>query len=63
MQTDHFDWGYRLSFLYGENYRYTNSYGLGSYQFNGHNNLYGWDTPMEYADFYFPRPFNAAIMA
>jgi hypothetical protein len=61
VQTDHFDWGLRLSFLWGENYRYTNSYGLGSYQFNGHNNIYGWDTPMEYVDLYWPKPFKALI--
>jgi hypothetical protein len=61
VQTDHFDWGFRLSFLYGENYRYTNSYGLGSYQFNGHNNIYGWDVPMEYTDLYWPKPFNGLV--
>jgi hypothetical protein len=61
VQTENFDWGFRLSFLYGENYRYTNSYGLGSYQFNGHNYIYGWDVPMEYVDLYWPRPVNYAI--
>jgi Putative beta-barrel porin-2, OmpL-like. bbp2 len=61
VQTTNFDWGFRLSYLYGENYRYTNSYGLGSYQFNGHNYIYGWDVPMEYLDLYWPRPFNYTI--
>jgi len=61
VQTDGFDWGLRLSFLYGENYRYTNSYGIGSYQFNGHNNIYGWDVPMEYVDLYWPKPFNSLV--
>jgi hypothetical protein len=32
VQTDHVDWGFRLSALYGENYRYTLSYGIGTYQ-------------------------------
>jgi hypothetical protein len=54
VQQDHFDWGERLSFLWGLDYRYTNSYGLGSYQFNGDNAVYGWDAPMEYVDFYWP---------
>ncbi|MBV8189185.1 MAG: outer membrane beta-barrel protein, partial [Alphaproteobacteria bacterium] len=54
VQKEHFDWGFRLSALYGENYRYTNSYGLESWQFNGRNNVTGYDFPMVYADFYFP---------
>ena len=29
VQKDHIDWGLRLSAIYGENYRYTTSYGLG----------------------------------
>ena len=61
VQTDHFDWGGRLSFLWGENYRYTNSYGVGSYQFNGQNAIYGWDPVMEYVDLYWPKPFGGAI--
>jgi Putative beta-barrel porin-2, OmpL-like. bbp2 len=61
VQTDHFDWGFRLSGLYGENYRYTNSYGIASYQFNGKNNIYGYDPVMEYADLYWPQPFNHLV--
>ncbi len=30
VQTDHIDWGFRFSAIYGENYRYTTSYGLAS---------------------------------
>ena len=55
VQKDHVDWGFRLSALYGENYRYTNSYGLASYQFNGSNNVSGYDFPMLYADIYIPQ--------
>ena len=55
VQTDHFDWGMRLSTIYGENYRYTNSYGIASYQFNKRNDLYGYDFPMEYVDLYWPQ--------
>jgi len=57
VQKDHVDWGFRLSALYGENYRYTNSYGLESWQFNGNNNVYGYDFPMLYADLYIPQVF------
>ena len=62
VQNDHFDWGMRLSMLYGENYRYTNSFGIASYQFNGKNNIYGYDPVMEYVDLYWPgSKFNNAI--
>jgi Putative beta-barrel porin-2, OmpL-like. bbp2 len=54
VQTDHLDWGFRLSGIYGENYRYTTSYGLGSYQLLGHNLTNGWDLPMEYVELYDP---------
>lgn len=55
VQKDHIDWGFRLSALYGENYRYTNSYGLMSWQFNGQNNINGFDFPMVYGDLYIPQ--------
>ena len=55
VQKDHIDWGFRLSALYGENYRYTNSYGLASWQFNGSNNVTGYDFPMVYGDVYIPQ--------
>jgi hypothetical protein len=61
VQTDHFDWGMRLSALWGQNYRYTNSFGIASYQFNGKNNIYGYDFPMEYVDLYWPQPFNHLV--
>jgi hypothetical protein len=54
VQNDHFDWGFRLSGLYGVDYRYTTSFGLGSYQLIGHNFVNGWDLPMMYVDLYFP---------
>jgi hypothetical protein len=54
VQTDHIDWGMRMSFLYGENYRYTNSYGIASYQFNKQNAINGYDFPMMYADVFVP---------
>jgi len=54
VQKDHNDWGFRISAIYGSDYRYTTSYGLGSYQLLGRNNANGWDLPMLYADWYTP---------
>ena len=53
-QNDHFDWGFRLSGLYGVDYRYTTAYSLFSYQLLNHNNVNGFDFPMVYTDLYFP---------
>jgi len=64
-QTDHIDWGFRISAVYGLDYRYMISLGLWSNQLwkhtpgvlgNGGNpgNYYGFDTPMVYYDLYFP---------
>lgn len=53
-QNDHFDWGFRLSGLYGVDYRYTTAYSLFSYQLLNHNNVNGFDFPMLYVDLYFP---------
>jgi hypothetical protein len=55
VQTDHIDWGFRLSAIYGENYRYTMSYGLASYQYTKYNNQYGYDFPMLYGEVYIPQ--------
>ncbi len=55
VQTDHIDWGFRVSGLYGQDYRYTNSYGIASWQFNGQNLENGYDFPMVYGDIYIPK--------
>jgi hypothetical protein len=55
VQTDHVDWGFRLSAIYGENYRYTTAYGLASYQLLGHNLTNGYDFPMVYGELYIPQ--------
>jgi len=55
VQTDHVDWGLRLSAIYGENYRYTTSYGLASYQLLKKNDVYGYDFPMLYGELYIPQ--------
>jgi hypothetical protein len=54
VQLDHVDWGFRVSGLYGENYRYTTAYGLWSQQLLNHNLVYGVDMPMVYTDIYVP---------
>jgi hypothetical protein len=55
VQSDHVDWGFRLSAIYGENYRYTTAYGLASYQLLNHNLVNGYDFPMEYGEVFFPQ--------
>ncbi len=53
VQNDHFDWGFRASFLYGVDGRYTTAYGLFSDQlFHNATNIF--DMPMMYLDLYYP---------
>jgi putative OmpL-like beta-barrel porin-2 len=56
-QTDHIDWGFRVSGVYGLDYRFMISRGLFSDQLLKHNNYYGFDMPMVYVDLYFPQVF------
>ena len=62
VQTDHFDWGFRLTNLYGFDYRFTTAEGYFSQQLlnnpkpNGTiGNVYGYDPVMAYVDLYFPK--------
>ena len=55
VQTDHIDWGLRLSAIYGENYRYTTSYGIASYQLLKDNKVNGYDFPMLYGEVFIPQ--------
>jgi Putative beta-barrel porin-2, OmpL-like. bbp2 len=56
VQKDHIDWGFRLTSLYGLDYRYTTAKGVFSQQLLSHGagNTYGFDEVMYYADIYFP---------
>jgi putative OmpL-like beta-barrel porin-2/carboxypeptidase family protein len=54
IQTDHFDWGFRFTNIYGMDYRFTTSKGIFSNQLIGENNKYGYDPVMAYIDLYFP---------
>ena len=54
VQTDHFDWGFRFTNLYGLDYRYTTAKGIFSQQLLSNNNVYGYDPVMYYVDLYVP---------
>ena len=54
-QTDHMDWGFRLSQVYGLDYRYMISRGWGSDQLLKHDAFYGTDNPMMYFNWYIPK--------
>jgi hypothetical protein len=56
-QTNHIDWGFRISGVYGLDYRFMISRGLFSDQLLKHNNYYGFDMPMLYIDLYVPYIF------
>jgi len=54
VQTDHIDWGFRLTPMYGIDYRWTTSQGWFSGQLLNHNYLYGFDPVEAYALLYIP---------
>ena len=55
VQTDHIDWGFRLSNVYGLDYRYTVAKGWFSDQYFKKNNAYGYDPVEAYAMVYIPK--------
>jgi hypothetical protein len=54
VQTDHIDWGFRSTLIYGIDYRYMTAGGWFSNQLLQHNLLYGWDPTEQYIDVYVP---------
>ncbi len=54
VQQDHVDWGFRVSPLYGADYRYTTAYGLMSNQLQKSNAQSGFDVMMAYGELYIP---------
>ena len=54
MQKDHWDWGFRLSPIFGETYRYTTAFGFFSEQLQKWNKFAGFDVPMAYGEVYIP---------
>jgi hypothetical protein len=70
VRTDHFDWGFQITSLYGIDYRFTTSKGWFSSQLLGRvnsdgsiGNEYGYDMVMAYADLYFPYVARASTSA
>ncbi len=61
-QTDHFDSGYRLTLLYGTDYRFTTSHGILSQQLLVKNAEYGFDPVMFYYDAYFPHVAKGMVL-
>jgi hypothetical protein len=55
VQTDHFDWGFHLTGLYGTSYRFTTNLGYFSSQLLDDHHQYGFDPALEYVDLYFPQ--------
>jgi len=55
VQTDHFDWGFHLTALFGTSYRFTTNLGYFSSQLLDDHREYGFDPALEYLDLYFPQ--------
>jgi Putative beta-barrel porin-2, OmpL-like. bbp2/Carboxypeptidase regulatory-like domain len=57
VQTDHIDWGFRFTNLYGLDYRYTTAKGVFSQQLlsGPSGQTYGYDPVMYYFDLYLPK--------
>jgi hypothetical protein len=62
VQTQHWDWGFRSTFMYGEDYRYTTAGGWMSDQLLKNNRLYGLDPIEQYVDVYVPRIYGDVDM-
>ncbi len=62
VQRDHIDYGYRISGIYGENYRYTTALGVFSNQYVIHNHFTGYDMPMVYGEIYIPYIAEGAVI-
>jgi hypothetical protein len=61
-QTDHIDWGFRSTILYGTDYRYMTSGGWFSNQLLKHNQMYGFDPTEQYVDVYIPKVAQGLII-
>ena len=61
-QTDHFDWGFLSTTIFGTDYRYTTGKGYFSSQLLSHNNLYGVDPAEFYGLLYFPKIADGMIL-
>ncbi len=61
-QTDHFDWGFRFTNLYGIDFRYTVAKGYFSNQLLKHNHLYGYDPLQMQVDLYMPHIADGTVL-
>lgn len=61
-QTDHVDFGFRSTLLYGIDYRYMTAGGWFEQQLLEHNELYGVDPTEQYIDLYVPRVAEGLIL-
>ncbi len=62
VQQDHADWGFRISNIYGVDYRWTSAYGYQSGQVATKNLLNGYDDPELFAMLYEPRLFKGGTV-
>jgi hypothetical protein len=64
VQTDHMDWGFRYTGLFGLDYRLTTSQGWGpaSNELLKHNYLYGFDPVEIYGMVYVPKVFDGMVV-
>jgi Putative beta-barrel porin-2, OmpL-like. bbp2 len=62
VQTDHIDWGFRVSGIYGSDYRYTTAFGYWSEQLLKHNHQLGYDAPMVYGELYVPKVMDGLLI-
>lgn len=62
VQTDHVDWGFRISNVYGIDYRYTVAKGWLSDGYFKENNLYGYDPVEMYALLYIPKVAQGMVL-
>lgn len=62
VQTDHFDYGFLFTSIFGTDYRYTTSKGYFSDQLLKHNSRYGYDPAEIYGLLYFPKVADGMIL-
>jgi hypothetical protein len=62
IQTDHVDWGFRFTTIYGIDYRWTTAQGWFSEQLLKRNSLYGADPVETYALVYFPHVAQGMVL-
>jgi len=61
-QTDHFDWGFLQTTIFGTDYRYTTGKGYFSNQLLGQNNKYGFDPAEIYVMLYWPKIADGMVL-